>query len=67
MINWQLIVLKLRYHKPLWTISRELGRSHGWLSQIARGEITEPKFSDGLAILDYAHDVLGADGLRECA
>lgn len=63
MINWQRLALKLRKHAPLSTISVKLGRAKSWLPEIARGEIMEPKFSDGIALLDYASDVLG--DLRE--
>jgi hypothetical protein len=63
MIDWQMLVLQLRKDAPLHTISRKLGKSPGWLSQISRGEITEPKFSDAVAILDYAHDNLGPEKL----
>lgn len=66
MIDWPLLALKLRCHAPLHTISRELGKHPGWLSHISRGEVVEPKFSDGLALLDYAADHLPVEELRRC-
>lgn len=64
-INWQRIALELRKHMPLEQASRKLGRHKDWLNQIARGEIKEPAFSDGLKLLDLAYDRIGADRLRE--
>ncbi len=66
LVDWQLLALKLRAYKPLHTISKNLGRSPGWLSQISRGEIEEPKFSDAIALLDYAHDTIGPESVRAC-
>ena len=66
-INWQRIALELRKHMPLEQASRKLGRHKGWLNQMARGEIGEPAFSDGLKLLDFACDRIGADRLRELA
>jgi len=64
-INWQRIALELRKHMALEQASRKLGRHKDWLNQIARGEIKEPAFSDGLRLLDLVCDKLGKDMLRE--
>ena len=64
-INWQRIALELRKHMPLEQASRKLGHHKGWLNQLARGEVQEPKFSDGLRLLDFTHDWIGANRLRE--
>ena len=65
-LDWQLLVLKLRSVAPLSVISKRLRRNPEWLSTIARGDVMEPKFSDGIALLDYAHDHLPADEIRRC-
>ncbi|MHB8392178.1 MAG: hypothetical protein ACYDBH_21805 [Acidobacteriaceae bacterium] len=65
-VDWQLLALKLRRHAPLEHISKEIGRHPSWLSHIARGEVTEPKFSDGIKLLDYASDHLPAEELKQC-
>lgn len=65
-LDWQLLALKLRSVAPLSTISKRLGRNQEWLSTIARGDVAEPKFSDGIALLDYAHDKLPVNELRRC-
>lgn len=65
MIDWQLIVLQLRRHYgPLEKVSLALGKHKGWAAQISRGEIAEPKFMDGLRLLDFASDHLPPDVLR---
>lgn len=64
-INWQRIALELRKHVSLVQASKRLGKHKLWLNQIARGEVQEPKFSDGLRLLDFACDRIGADRLRE--
>lgn len=65
-LDWQLLVLKLRSVAPLSVISKRLRRNPEWLSTIARGDVKEPKFSDGIALLDYAHDHLPAAELMRC-
>ena len=65
-LDWQLLVLKLRSVAPLSVISKRLRRNPEWLSTIARGDVMEPKFSDGIALLDYAHDHLPAAELMRC-
>ena len=64
-INWQRIALELRKHMPLEQASKRLGKHKLWLNQIARGEIGEPSFSDGLKLLDLACNKLGNDRLKE--
>lgn len=61
MIDWQLVANMLRRHAPLAEIERQIGMARGSLNRIARGEADEPKFSTGMALLDYAHDVLPPD------
>lgn len=60
-IDWQRVALNLRSHgMRLETASVKLGRSRGWLNQIARGDVgTRVEFHDGLRLLDYHLAVCG--------
>jgi len=60
-IDWQRVALNLRSHgMRLETASLKLGRSRGWLNQIARGDVgVRVEFHDGLRLLDYHLDVCG--------
>lgn len=60
-IDWQKMALNIRAHVPLESASSKLGRYKGWLNQVARGEITEPKFMDGLNLLNLHLDLCGAE------
>lgn len=65
-IDWQRVALNIQRHMPLQRASRKLGRNHSYLSQIARNEITtEPKFTDGLRILDMHLDLCGIEEHRK--
>ncbi len=67
MIDWQSLTLQLRKHYgPLGKAAMKLGKHPQWLNELARGEIREPKFSDGLKLLDFASDHLPTDVLRGC-
>ena len=67
MIDWQLLALQLRKHcGPLGTVAKKLGKHPQWLNEVARGEILEPKFTDGLKLLDFASDHLPIVVLRGC-
>jgi hypothetical protein len=59
MIDWSLLVIKLRRHyKPVSTFAKEVGSDWQHLNRIARGETAEPKFSVGMKLLDLAYDHL---------
>lgn len=60
-INWQQLALNLRYHKPLWQVSLSLGLNRDYVGKFSRGEIQEPKFSDGIALLDLHLDLCGIE------
>lgn len=67
MINWQSLTLQLRQHYgPLEQVSQKIGKHKGWAGQLSRREIEEPKFTDGLKLLDLAHDHLPIEALRGC-
>jgi len=52
-VNWQKIALDLRKHGGLHGHSKRLGLAKGYLGQMSRGEIQEPRYSIGLILLDY--------------
>lgn len=59
-IDWPGLVLAIRSAGvTLDHASTELGKHRKWLGQIARGEVIEPSFSDGVRLVDYAYDLLG--------
>ena len=68
LIDWQAVTLSLRrYYKPLAQVAKEVGSDWQHLNRLARGEVTEPKFSIGVALLDLAYDhVPDSDRLRFC-
>lgn len=66
-INWQQTALNIRAHVPLEQATARLGKYKGWLNQIARGEITEPKFMDGINLLNLHLDLCGVEKHREIA
>ena len=57
MINWQLLVLKLRNHKSLALIAKEIGCQYKHLGDLSRGDVKEPRWSTGVKLLDYYYDV----------
>ena len=59
MINWQMLVLKLRKHKSIRQIAIELEMDGQGLQKLSRGVMKEPKFSAGVKLLDYYYDVYG--------
>ena len=61
-IDWQRLALDLRAARvPLAEASRAIGANPGYVAQLSRGEISEPKFSDGVALLNYHADKCGPD------
>lgn len=52
-LNWNRIMLNLRAAGlSMAAISRRIGMDQATCQRLARGEIREPKFSHGIAILD---------------
>lgn len=64
MIDWQRLALDIRSHQSLQSASKGLGMNKGYLAQLARGEVREPKFSDGLQLLDLHFDLCGGEKTR---
>ena len=57
MIDWQQIALNIQQKMPLQVASLKLGLCKGYLSELARCEIQEPRFSIGMDILDLHFDL----------
>lgn len=57
MINWQALTNNLRGYKPLSKVAIEVDIDAGTLRRIARGDTPEPKFSQGLILLDLHYDL----------
>jgi len=57
MINWQQVCLNLRRHKSLSSIARDLGCDWQHLNRLARGEVQQPRFNTGMALLDLHYDL----------
>lgn len=55
-IDWSKVVLNLRTQFPLNYVSRKVKADVRSLGRLSRGEIKEPKFSQGLALLDLHLD-----------
>ncbi len=66
-IDWQQLANNIRWHMPLVEASEKLGRHRDWLAHVARGEIAEPKFGDGLALLNLHLDLCGKEKHRTIA
>jgi hypothetical protein len=64
-VDWQMLALNLRRHGSLRQISTDLGMHKDYLSHIARKEIKEPKFSDGINMLNLHVDLCGREKTRE--
>lgn len=61
-VDWSLVCALLRHHyRPLSQVAKEAGSDWRHLNRLARGEVTEPRFSTGVALLDLAHDKLPAE------
>ena len=61
-VDWQKLALDLRTAGvPHVQASRAIGEHPGYVAQLARGEVREPKFTQGVALLNLHADKCGAD------
>ena len=60
-IDWQMLALNIRRHRPLTLVSLALGKDTDYLGRLSRRAVEEPKFSDGLALLDLHLDMCGLE------
>lgn len=66
-VRWDELVTRLRARSGLpvaWIARRVAGMDERTLHRVARGEGVEPKFSQGMALLDYAVEWLSAEDWR---
>ena len=56
-IDWQLVTLDLRRVRPLSSLARRVGSNERHLNRLARGEVNQPRFNTGLALLDAHLDL----------
>lgn len=61
LIDWQQLALNLRGHQSLTSLSIKHGWNKAYLCELARFQIREPKFSDGLKLLNIHLDLCGID------
>lgn len=57
MIDWHRVVLDLRGHGSLESIARRVGSDGRHLRRLARGEVEQPRFNTGVAVLDLHLDL----------
>lgn len=55
-IDWQAITNNLRSYKPLSRVAKEVGSDWRHINRLARGEVSQPKFSVGVKLLDLHYD-----------
>lgn len=61
-VDWQRLALDLRsVGVPHVQASRLIGEHPGFVAQLARGEVAEPKFSQGVALLNLHVDRCGPE------
>lgn len=61
MIDWQQLALNLRRYGSLKSFSVKIGRHPGFINQFALGVVKEPKFEDGVKLLDLHFDLVGGE------
>jgi hypothetical protein len=61
-VDWPYLLgqLRARSRRPLARWGRLCGIDEQTMNRLARGEISEPRYSAALVLLDAANDVLGA-------
>lgn len=58
LVDWTLLLPLLRRRASLSRIGDTVGIDEATINRLARGEIKDPRFSQGLRLLDLAADVL---------
>lgn len=66
-IDWSMLMLNLRRHKPLVQISYDLGKDKDYCGRIARGAMCQPRFSEGIELLDMHLDLCGVEKHKKLA
>lgn len=67
-VDWPLLLVYLRKHNgPLSRLAPRVGMCEKTINRLARGEIAEPRFSAGVALLDVAYECLPPEDWRQFA
>ena len=62
LVDWSLLLQLLRKHAgPLARLAPRAGMDERTINRLARGEIQQPRFNQGLLLLDLADDYLTSD------
>lgn len=61
MIDWQRCTLNIRTRVSLARAAKQVGMDASSIQRLARADIKEPRFSQGMALLDLHHDLMGKD------
>lgn len=64
LIDWQRLCLNLRLKQPLAVYAREIGCDEKTLHRLANGDVSEPRFSIGLELLNKHVDLFPEDHKR---
>ena len=65
LVDWATLLPLMRRHRPLRHIGRDCGLDDQTIGRLARGEIQEPRFGQGIRLLDAAADLLTPEEWRE--
>jgi hypothetical protein len=58
LVDWTTLLPVMRRHKPLARIGAECGLCEQTINRLARGDVADPHFSQGIRLLDLAADLL---------
>lgn len=65
-VDWQRCALNIRQEGfPLAAVDRRIGEWAGFTAKVANGYIKEPKFSQGLGLLNIHAELCGDEKTRE--
>jgi len=59
MIDWPKVILDLNHYMTCRAISRVIGRQMDYAARIVREDIKEPRYSDGVKILELHQKLCG--------
>ena len=63
-MDWTVLLPLLRRRVPLNQLGDQIGMDERTINRLARGEIKDPRFGQGVRLLDLAVDLLDADEWR---
>ena len=59
LVDWQMVCLKLRSHKPLSEVAKDVNCGYQNIRRLASGDVKDPRFNTGVRLLDYYYDHIG--------